>query len=143
MTETASDNEHGWAGLAAAGRALLVPLTPAVLRAGADLAETARERARVADAEPADLLAGNAFLALEAGAGDARGMAAACLGAIARVRRLDSFVVRVTRAGEALDCAIESVAPGGSGAHAVRARLASLTGLAPAELVPGRVAEMG
>jgi len=141
MAEIAANADHGWAGLAAGEWALLVPLTSDVRDAGGGLIDNARERARVTGADTGDILAGNAFLALEANAADARGMAAACLGAIAVERGAATFVVRVVRSGDALDCTIEPLAAGDDGLHAVRARLAALTGLAPESLVPGRAVE--
>jgi len=138
MRECDYDTLRGWGGLAAAGSALLVPLSPDIRRAGADLAERARECAQLNGGDAGDILAGNAHLALEADTGDARGIAAACLGAIADLRGLDTFVVRVTREGSALDCAIESVETGDAPAHAVRQRLATLANLHPDALVPGR-----
>jgi len=138
MPHGTSEPDRAWAGLAAAGHALLVPLTPEIRRAGAELAERARERQQLSGSDAGDILAGNAHLALKADTGDARGMAAACLGAIAELRGVDTFVVRVTREGSALDCAIESVEPGDAPAHAVRQRLATVANLQPDALVPGR-----
>jgi len=146
MTADAQDAERpaGWAGFAAPDRGLvlLVPLTASVLAAGEPLADAARQRARERHGDPAlaaDILAGNAWLALgpEPGAG---GAVAACLGGIARLLDSRCLVVRAVRDGESLDCTVEPLPPTedeSPARAAVRARLAQWTGLSPGAIRPG------
>jgi len=142
-----ADTPAGWAGFAAPDRglALLVPLTPEVLAAGEPLAVSARQRAQEGHGGPAraaDILAGNAWLALGSESG-AEGAVAACLGGMARLLDSRCLVARAVRDGESLDCTVESLAPAADdeadARAAVQARLARWTGLPARALVPGRI----
>ncbi len=136
----------GWAGFAAPDRglAVLVPLTASVLAAGEPLADAARQRARARHGDPAlaaDLLAGNAWLALGSESA-AAGAVAACLGGMAHLLDSRCLVARAVRDGESLDCTVEPLPPADDESHAraaVRVRLARWTGLSERALVPGRV----
>lgn len=137
---------EGWAGFAApdTGTALLVPLSPAILKAGAPLAETAKQRAldRYGDLTVAqDILAGNAWFALHDSA-KPRGTVAACLGGLARLAQSRCLVAHAVRRGNALDCVVERLDPvtGDDALRAARKRLAELTGLPARAIVPGRIA---
>ena len=145
----AQGENPGWAGLAAPedGWALLVPLTAAALRAGVPLAERARERAleRYGDSAVAeDILGGNALLALESGTTDARGAAAACLGAIAALTQSPCFVVAAVRRGDVIDCRLEHLDRGGEAKDyraAAARRIAKLLNIPLHRVVPGAVVE--
>ena len=131
----------GWAALAAPdlGRALLVPLDPALGAGGRALVQPAQERAAaLGDRDAGDLLAGNAYLALALDPPD-RAMAAAALAALATLLEARAVLATVRRDGQVLDCAVESDAAGSLAA--LRDRTAKAAGLDPRALRPGEIAE--
>lgn len=104
-------NTQGWAGFAAPedGWGLLVPLSAAIMEAGAPLAERAHDRAleRYGDLGVAqDILAGNALLAVHDDR-KARAAVAACLGGVAKLTQSHAFVVTVVKRGNGMDCHVE------------------------------------
>ena len=120
-----------------AGLGLMVPLLPDVLAAGESLIETARmkaEASRTPNADAADILAGNAYLALTSDPPD-RPATAAGLGALAVHTRHRALVAVVRRDGESLDCSIERL----DDAAAVKARMASVLGMRAADVTPSTV----
>jgi len=130
----------GWAALSAPdlGRALLLPLDPAIRAAGRALVQPARDRAAaLGDRAPEDLLAGNAYLALALDPPDTPA-AAAALAALAVLLECTAVLATVRRDGQVLDCAIESH-PTETPA-ALRARAARAAGLDPGQLRPGKTA---
>lgn len=147
----AEGENSGWAGFAAPenGWALLVPLTAAILRAGAPLAERARGRAleRYGDLAVAeDILGGNAFLAFESGAADARGAAAACMGGVCALTHSHCFIVTAVRRGNAIDCRLERLERGCEAKDyraAAARRLAMLLNVPVRRIVPGALVERG
>lgn len=150
MTDESDPREatdtDGWAGFAAPGegRAILVPLSAIILKAGAPLAERARERGmqRYGDYGVAqDILGGNALFALRDGT-NARGAIAACLGGIARLTQSRCFVVSAVLRGHGVDCEVERLDrhedPPDRHA-AVVDRLAALMDIPAARFVPGEL----
>jgi hypothetical protein len=139
MADAESHAPGGYAAIAApeAGLGLVVPLLPDVLAAGESLIETARmkaEASRTPNADAADILAGNAYLALTSDPPD-RPAAAACLGALARHMQSSALVAVVRREGESLDCSVERVA----GAADVRDRVAGVLKMAVGSVQPSVV----
>ncbi len=119
------------------GLGLMVPLLPEVLDAGAAMIATARTKAEASaarDADAADILAGNAALAITTDPPQ-RAAAAACLGALARHLDSRALVGVVYRDGEVLDCTVERLAESG----AVKARLADVLGVGADAIQPSTV----
>jgi hypothetical protein len=130
-------------------RGLVLALTPPVLDAGEALLDPARAKAtasRTVSADAADILAGNAALALAAPTPD-RAAAAVCLGALVRHTGSRAVVAVVTRIGEDLDCEIERLDPAendaapGTALARVTRRVASLLGREPAAIRPGDIVD--
>jgi len=139
MTATAGHGQGDAAGFAAValpdqGLGLMVPLLPEVLDAGAAMIATAHAKAEASaapDADAADILAGNAALAITTDPPQ-RAAAAACLGALARHLDSRALVAVVHRDGEVLDCTVERL----DEAAEVRQRVAGLLSMAVRDVRP-------
>jgi sugar (pentulose or hexulose) kinase len=130
-------------------RGLVFALTPPVLDAGEALLDPARAKAsasRTVSADAADILAGNAALALDAPTPD-RAAAAVCLGALVRHTGSRAIVAVVKRIGDDLDCEIERLdapeagAARGAALARVTRRVAALLKRAPSEIGVGQIVD--